>query len=173
MKYFLFSLLLCGLLACKTTQPLATVPQVDLNQYKGKWYEIASFPMRFQKDCNCTTATYTPTEKGYISVFNRCQNGRTGSIKKITGKAFPVKGGNNARLKVQFFPPFKAPYYIIYLDSAYQYAAVGAPDRNYLWLLSREPEMPDSTYQSINESVKKLGFDITKLVKTNQSCAKF
>lgn len=173
MKYFLISTLLLFFISCKTYAPLVTVSKVDLEQYKGRWYEIASFPLKAQKDCNCTTATYTPNEKGYVTVFNRCQSGKTGNIKKISGKAFPVKGSNNSQLKVQFFPLIKAPYYIIDLDTAYQYAAVGTPDRNYLWILSREPELPDSVYNPIIDNVKKLGFDVTKLVKTNQSCAKY
>lgn len=33
-------------------QPLQTVPNVDFKKYAGKWFEIASFPQRFQKGCH-------------------------------------------------------------------------------------------------------------------------
>ncbi len=173
MKYFSLCLivLLIGLGACKTPLPLATVPKVELAKYAGTWYEIASFPMKFQKNCACTTADYTLTDKGYVIVKNRCQDAKNGNIKKIEGKAFVGKEGDNAKLKVQFFPPFKAPYYIIALDSAeYYYAAVGAPDRDYLWILCRESVMDSTLYQSITDSVRKLGFDTKRLKMTPQGC---
>ena len=92
-------------------QSLQTVPNVDLNKYAGKWYEIASYPQRFQKGCHCTTAEYTLSEKGYVIVENRCnRNSVTGKESYIKGKAFVEEGSGNAKLKVQFFWPFKAKY---------------------------------------------------------------
>ena len=88
----------------------------------------------------------------------------------MVGKAFVVEGSNNAKLKVQFFWPFRGDYYIIYLSSDYRYAAVGNPGRKYLWILCRTPFMPDSVYNSILDRVKDKGFDIANLVKTNQNC---
>jgi apolipoprotein D and lipocalin family protein len=67
-----------------TSQSLQTVPSVDLNQYAGKWYEIASFPQRFQKGCQCTTAEYSLSPKGYVIVENKChRNGKVSHIKGI------------------------------------------------------------------------------------------
>jgi apolipoprotein D and lipocalin family protein len=77
------------------SQTLQTVPFVDLNKYAGKWYEIASFPQRFQKGCNGTTATYTLSDKGFVVVENRCNKGSmTGKTSYIKGKAFVVKNNN-------------------------------------------------------------------------------
>lgn len=167
----LICIVLVSLIACKTPASLATVPNVELKKYAGTWYEIASFPLKAQKNCACTTADYTLTDKGYVIVKNRCQDKRSGNIKKIKGKAFVGKDGDNAKLKVQFFPPFKAPYYIIALDKdAYYYAAVGTPDRNYLWILCREAVMDSTLYQGITDSVRKLGFDTKRLKITPQGC---
>lgn len=164
---------LMSIFACKTPAPLATIPNVELKKYAGTWYEIASFPMKAQKNCACTTADYTLTDKGYVIVKNRCQDEKSGNIKKIQGKAFVGKEKDNAKLKVQFFPPFKAPYYIIALDKeAYYYAAVGTPDRNYLWILCREAVMDSTLYQGITDSVSKLGFDTKRLKMTHQGCNK-
>ena len=103
-----FSLLLVMTTATSNAQKLQTVPYVDLNKYAGKWYEIASYPQRFQKGCHCTTAEYTLSDKGYVIVENRCKrdsvNGKQSYIK---GKAFVEKNSGNAKLKVQFFWPFK------------------------------------------------------------------
>lgn len=152
-----------------TSQTLETVAEVDLEKYAGTWYEIASFPQRFQKGCHCTTATYTKSDKDYIIVENRCRkdsvNGKESSIK---GKAFIDPGTGNAKLKVQFFWPFKGKYWIIDLADDYSYAVVGHPNRKYLWILSRTPKMDKNTYEEIVSRIKEKQFDITKLQKTVQ-----
>jgi len=147
---------------------LQTVSNVDLVRYAGKWYEIASFPNSFQKGCSCTTAEYEATEKGFIKVINTCK--RNGEVTRIEGKAFVVKNSSNAKLKVQFFWPFKGDYWIIDLDTNYNYAVVGNPSRKYLWILSREKNMNDETFNSIVKRISEKGFDTSKLVKTTHSC---
>ncbi len=153
------------------SRALETVPAVDLQKYMGLWYEIASFPQRFQKGCHCTTAEYDLTDKGYVRVINSCRrDSPTGKLTVAKGKAFVVKGSNNAKLKVQFFWPFRGDYWIIDLAQDYSYAVVGAPDRNYLWILSRTTKMEEGLYQEIVNRVAQKGFNISKLKKTDQSC---
>lgn len=147
---------------------LQTVPYVDVNKYVGKWYEIASFPQRFQKGCNCTTAEYSLNKDGSIKVENRCM--KDGKEKIATAKAKVKDKRTNAKLSVQFFWPFKGKYWIIDLADDYSYAVVGHPNRKYLWILSRRPQMSENTYKEIVARVQQKGFDITKLNKTSQSC---
>jgi apolipoprotein D and lipocalin family protein len=151
-------------------QKLNTVSYVDLNRYAGKWFEIASFPQRFQKGCTATTAEYSLTEKGYLIVENRCnKRGRGGKQSYIKGKVFTDKNSGNAKLKVQFFWPFRGKYWIIDLADDYSYAVVGHPNRKYLWILSRNPIMDDILYEQITNRVKAMGFDISKLKHTSQN----
>jgi apolipoprotein D and lipocalin family protein len=150
-------------------QTLQTVPNVDLTKYAGKWYEIASYPQYFQKGCNCTTAEYTITDKGYVLVENRCnKDSVNGKESYIKGKAFVEEGSNNAKLKVQFFWPFKAKYWIIDLAEDYSYAVVSHPNKKYLWILSRTSKMNDQVYQMILARLTSKGFDLSKLQKTKQ-----
>jgi apolipoprotein D and lipocalin family protein len=150
-------------------QPLTTVPSVDLQKYAGKWFEIASFPQRFQKGCDYTTAEYTMTDKGFVIVENRCiKGGIDGKKKYIKGKAFVVENSGNAKLKVQFFWPFKGDYWIIDLADDYSYAVVGNPNRKYLWILSRTPEINETIYQKIIAELIINGFDVSKIIKTKQ-----
>ena len=151
------------------SQTLQTVPYVDLKKYAGKWYEIASYPQRFQKGCNCTTAEYTPTDDGYIIVENRCnKDSVNGKLSSIKGKVFVEENSGNAKLKVQFFWPFKGKYWIIDLADDYSYAVVSHPNRKYLWILSRTPKMTDAVYQQIISRLKEKGFDVSKLQITKQ-----
>lgn len=152
-----------------TSQTLQSVPYVDLEKFGGKWYEIASFPQRFQKGCTCTTAEYTVTDKGFLIVENRCnRDSVNGKQSYIKGKAFVVENSGNAKLEVQFFWPFKGKYWIIDLAEDYSYAVVGHPNKKYLWILSRTPLMKDITYQQIISKIKEKGFDITKIKLTIQ-----
>jgi apolipoprotein D and lipocalin family protein len=143
-----------------------TVARVDLERYMGKWVEIASFPAWFQRDCFCTTAEYE-LRGDHVSVKNSCRRGSSrGELDVATAKAFAIAGSNNSRLKVQFFWPFKGDYWIIALDDHYQYAMVGHPGKEYLWILSRTPEMPENVYLSLVETAREKGYDVTKLRKT-------
>lgn len=152
-----------------SAQNLETVPFVDLAKYAGKWYEIAAFPQKFQKGCHCTIAEYTPTDKGYILVENRCKKDSvSGRESYIRGKAFIKKNTGNAKLKVQFFWPFRGKYWIIDLADDYSYAVVGHPNRKYLWILSRTPVMPEELYGQITSKIAAKGFDLNKLVRTVQ-----
>jgi apolipoprotein D and lipocalin family protein len=150
-------------------QTLQTVSKVDLKKYAGKWYEIASYPQYFQKNCHCTTAEYTLSDKGYVIVENRCnKDSVNGKQSYIKGKAFVEEGSENAKLKVQFFWPFKAKYWIIDLANDYSYAVVSHPNRKYLWILSRTSKMDDKVYQQIIARLQSTGFDLSKLQITEQ-----
>lgn len=159
-------ILLSFMTAISIAQELKTVSSVDLNKYSGTWYEVASFPQRFQKGCECTTANYTPTDKGYIIVENRCK--KNGKESYIKGKAFVDKDSSNAKLKVQFFWPFKGKYWIIDLADDYSYAVVSHPNRKYLWILSRKPKLDEEVYNGIIIRLKEMGFDLSKLKITKQ-----
>ena len=170
MKKYLLIIGIMSLFGCKTNPPLQTVANVDLNKYLGKWYEIAAFPQYFEKGCSCVTAEYSLSDKKYINVLNSAYKAEENKFTSAKGKAFVAEGSNNSKLKVQFFWPFKGKYWIIELADDYSYAVVGAPDRKYLWILSRTKIMDDSLYSKIVSRTKEKGFDITLLKKTDQSC---
>lgn len=167
-----FSVLLMFLsVSTAYAQPLQAVSSVDLNKYSGKWYEIASFPQRFQKGCRCTTAEYTVNKKGYVEVVNRCRKGAVNGKEKVAkAKAFVEEGSSNAKLKIQFFWPFKGKYWIIDLADDYNYAVVSHPNRKYLWILSRTTQMDSGVYNKIIERLQTRGLDTSKLKITEQNC---
>lgn len=158
-------------------QELNTVP-VDLNRYEGRWYEIAKYPNRFQRDCTGdTTATYRLKDNGKIEVVNECREA-DGSMKKATGEAKVPDKDEPGKLKVRFAPGWLSwlpwvwgNYWVIELGPEYRYSVIGDPGRDYFWILSREPEMDEATYKSILERAREKGFDPSKVVKTPQSGA--
>lgn len=159
--------LICSNPSLMNSQTIDSLPHVDLKRYAGKWYEIASYPQRFQKGCHCTTAEYTLSDKGYVIVENRCnRDSINGKQTYIKGKAFVEKDSGNAKLKVQFFWPFRAKYWIIDLADDYSYAVVSHPNKKYLWILSRTPQMDAQVYEHILLRLKNKGFDLDKIQKT-------
>ena len=149
--------------------PLETVPTVDLSRYVGRWYEIASFPTWFQKGCSGSTADYRLRTDGKIDVLNQCRKAPDGVLDSARGRAWVTDPATNAKLKVQFFWPFRGDYWIIDLGRDYDYAVVGHPSRDYLWVLSRTPHMDDGLYGRILERVRQKGYDPGRLVKTRLS----
>jgi apolipoprotein D and lipocalin family protein len=150
--------------------PLASVSAVDLKRYVGKWYEIARYPNRFQRECaSDTTAEYELKPNGKVGVVNTCRKS-DGATKKARGTA-KVVDRSNARLKVTFFWPFYGDYWIIGLDPEYRWAVVGEPRRRYLWILSRTPQMTEADYQQALEQARAAGYDPQRLVKTPQSAS--
>jgi apolipoprotein D and lipocalin family protein len=153
-------------------QPLETVAVVDLDRYLGRWYEIASYPAWFQKGCTATTADYSRREDGLVKVINSCRKGDLkGKLKQSVGRAKVVDTTTGAKLKVSFFGPFWGDYWIIDLDPDYRWAVVGVPNRRYLWILSRTPQMDDSVYRDILARLPAMGYDPARLNRTPQPAA--
>jgi len=148
---------------------LDTVEFVDLERYLGTWFEIASYPAWFQKNCTASTAEYSMRDDGAIQVINRCRKGGLdGKPKTSKGKATVVDRETNAKLKVSFFWPFKGNYWIIDLDDDYRWVVVGEPKRKYLWILSRSAQMDEATYGAILSRLPEMGYDPAKLNLTAQ-----
>lgn len=154
--------------------PPATVPYVDLTRYVGTWYEIASFPQSFQRGRTASTATYTLRADGAVDVLNRCRKGSLDGVEKSAkGRARVVDPTTNARLEVSFLRPFWGAYWIIDLGSDYEFAVVGHPSRDYLWILSRTPTMSATVYDGIIARLRAQGYEVERLKRTAQPGARF
>ena len=145
---------------------LQTVPRVDLERYLGTWYDIASFPQRFQRGCTGTTATYSKRPDGEIDVLNRCL--KDGKEKSARGRARVVDRATRSKLEVSFFRPFWGDYWIIDLGANYEYSVVGHPSRDYLWILGRAPTMQDAVYAGILARLRAQGYEVERLSRTLQ-----
>lgn len=141
---------------------LQVVSSIDINKYLGTWYEIARYPNGFQKACERSWVEYSLRDDGDIQVINKCIK-FDGKISQIKGKAWVYDKETNAKLKVQFFWPFRANYWIIALGEDYEYAVVSEPKRKFLWILSRYKFIPEEQYQQILQGLTEKGFDISNL----------
>lgn len=161
--------LFCLTFAANAQTPLEVVEHVDLERYLGKWYEIASYPAWFAKNCTGVTAEYSRRENGQIRVVNRCRKGSLdGRLKEAKGRAKVVDSQTRAKLKVSFFGPFWGDYWIIDLDPEYRWAVVGEPRRKYLWILSRTPTLEKHILDGILSRLIDKGYDTESLQWTPQ-----
>lgn len=168
-------LVMIALAGCSTTTsrqalpPLETVPHVDLLRYIGNWFEIASFPQRFQEGCVASRARYALDGDEGIVVVNQCREGSLdGSERIVTGVARVVDRETNAKLQVSFLWPFWGDYWIIDLDPQYRWAVVGHPSRDYLWILSRSPRLDAAVYDGILARLRQQKYDVARLRTTLQ-----
>ncbi len=165
-----------SLAASSQDKPLDVVKDVDFKRYSGRWFEIARLPNRFEDDCaRDVTATYTPRPDGRITVVNRCVK-KDGSVNEAEGIARRVDGKPPSVLQVRFAPGWLSflpnvwgDYQIIALAPDYTHALVGSPDRKYLWILGRTPEIDGSVYEKLTARAASQGFDVSRIIKTQQS----
>lgn len=139
------------------------VKNFKLDSYLGKWYEIARFDFKHEKDMNNVTAVYSLNENGSVKVTNRGYHTVDNEWKETIGKAKFVGEENIGRLKVSFFGPFYSGYNVIEVVD-YKYALVCGNDLDYLWILSREKTIPKSVKDAFVEKAKNIGYDTKRFV---------
>ena len=152
-----------------------TIASLDVPRYMGTWYEIAKFPNRFQAKCAANTrAQYLAQADGSVQVLNSCVT-TDGSTIDALGKAHQVGPATSPKLQVRFAPAWLSwlsavwgDYWVIDLDADYQLAAVSDATREYLWVLSRTPQVNAKAYDALLDRLKAQHFDVQKLERTPQ-----
>lgn len=154
------------LFSCRTTKTVdnSAVKALNLNRYLGKWYEIARFDHRFERDMMLCSATYTMRDDGTITVENKGM--KHGKWKTSIGRAklTDVPGV----LRVSFFRPFYSDYRVLMVAPDYSYALVGGSNDKYLWILSRTPQLDKETRGKIILEARFRGYKTENLVWVEQ-----
>jgi apolipoprotein D and lipocalin family protein len=167
-------LILCLWLSACTGVPegVIAINNFDQSRYLGQWYEVARIENRFEKGLHSVTATYTARDDGGINVINQGYSAAEQSWQKAEGKAYFVGSPDTAHLKVSFFGPFYASYVVFKLDPDYRYAFVTGNTKEYLWLLSRTPDVSDQIKQAFLDDAEALGYELNQLVWVDQQIPK-
>ena len=145
------------------------VTNFNANKYLGTWYEIARFDYKFEKNLDNVAAQYSFKNNGDVKVFNTGFNFKTNEWKSATGIAKFKNNSSTAALKVTFFKPFYAGYNVVAIDNEYKYALVAGGSLKYLWILSREKNMPENVKEQYLKIAKEIGYDISKLIWVKQN----
>lgn len=156
--------------------PVKTIAALDVSRYLGTWYEVAKFPNWFQKKCASNTqAIYSVRPDGNLKVLNSCKQA-DGEISQAEGLARQIGPTDSPKLEVRFAPTWLAflplvwgDYWVIDLDPQYQVAAVSDSRREYLWILSRTPQIDKKAYEELLMRLQAQQFDVRRLELTTQS----
>lgn len=169
MKKFLmsFALLLTGCVGLP--ENVKPVDHFNADRYLGKWFEVARLDHSFELGLSKVSASYSLRDDGGIKVINRGYDAQKQQWKEAEGKAYFVSGKELGYLKVSFFGPFYGAYVVVELDhEGYQYSLVSGPDKSYLWILSRTPQMAPEVQKRLVEKAAALGYDTGKLIFVEQ-----
>jgi apolipoprotein D and lipocalin family protein len=168
MKKIIF-LLFCLLSACTSIpEGIEPISDFDVSRYIGKWYEIARLENRFERGLKEITAEYSLRDDGGLKVLNSGVRIDSGKREFAEGKAYFIDKPDVGSLKVSFFGPFYGGYHIIELDKDYRYVMISGSDRDYLWILAREPKLDVAVLQGLIGKAKQLGFNTEKLLYPEQ-----
>jgi len=170
----LITLLMLFMLTACTSIPSGVTPinQFKFDQYLGTWYEVARIENSFERGLSQVTATYTKRDDGGVTVLNRGFNAQDNEWEQAEGRAYFVGANNVGHLKVSFFGPFYASYVVIQSDENHQqYAIVSGYNKEYLWLLSRQNEVPQDVMTQFMTIATTHGFNTEELVFANSNAA--
>jgi apolipoprotein D and lipocalin family protein len=169
MRSSLASVLLAALAACSSPPPMHTVKTVDLERFMGDWYVIASIPTWIERDAHNAVESYRLAEDGTVATtFSFRQGGFEGERKTYHPTGYVLDRESNAVWGMQFVWPIKADYRILFVDESYNQTVIGRTARDYVWLMARTPEIPDSDYQRFLTLITAEGYDASKVRKVPQ-----
>jgi len=148
-------------------EPLEVAP-IELRQMVGKWYEIAKLPRPTQAGCTGTTAEYQLKSPQELLVVNECRQGSlTGPLKRVSARAVANDLSEPGKLSLDFGFAY-GDYWVIDAGGQYEYLVVGHPSRDYLWILSRTPTLPEATLAAVLDRAQQKGFPVGNLSYTEQ-----
>jgi len=164
-----FLMIVFTISACTTGPPIHTVDAVDIEKFMGDWYVIASIPTFIEKEAYNAMESYRLAEDGTIeTTFTFNKGAFEGPLKVYRPRGFIQDKQSNAVWGMQFFWPIKAEYRIIYLTDDYAQTVIGRTKRDYVWIMARQPAMPEEDYNRILDFIKAQGYDLSKLRKVPQ-----
>lgn len=142
------------------------VRDFEPQRYLGRWYEIMRLDHGFERGLSDVTATYTLLEDGTLGVLNRGFDREACEWREAEGRAEFQADPATASLSVTFFWPFAGGYHVFALDREnYDWAVVAGPNRDYLWILARQPALPAPLEQRLVEQARALGFPVEELIR--------
>lgn len=169
MKKLFMIVIIAGLffVSCRR-EDMETVKQVDIERFMGDWYVLGIIPNFIEKHAINGIESYSLLDDERVKIDYRFTDVRTGAVKHMEPKAWIYDKETMAEWRVQFIWPIKFPYLIIDLADDYSYTVIGVPNRKFVWIMAREPELPDEVYNGILERLKLTGYEIDKIVKMPQ-----
>ncbi len=157
-----FSFLLAGCMGMPET--VTPVQNFELDQFLGKWYEVARLDHSFERGLSEVSADYSLKKDGSVEVLNQGYKREASKWKSAEGVASFAESSDQGYLKVSFFRPFYSSYVVFELGENYQHAFISGANTDYLWLLSRTPEISLELRDQFLTMAEARGFDTEAVI---------
>lgn len=170
LRMAVLGLLLSALAACATAKPALPAPvSLDLQRFMGDWYVIGFIPLFPERHAHNGVESYRLSAAGEIEVAYRFRNGRFNApLKTYRPSATVVKHTANTQWKMQFLWPFNADFRVAYVSDDYSVSIVARAARDYVWLMAREPTLPEARYQALLTRIAAMGYDMAAFKRQPQ-----
>ncbi|MCC1495375.1 lipocalin family protein [Alcanivorax sp. 1008] len=171
MRVLLLAIMVMTLGGCQSHRhdPISLAENVDIPRFMGDWYVIAHIPLPPERQAWNGIERYDLNDDGSIATtFTFRLGSAEGEKKRYTPTAWVTDDPSNAVWKMQFLWPFKADFRIIWLDDDYQTTIIGRQKRDYVWVMARQPEIDEKTYQAMLNFLKQEGYELSDLRKVPQ-----
>ena len=169
-RIFAVTLVALALTSCAGDGPeMKTVDYVDIERFMGDWYVIANIPTFLEKGAHNAVENYALNDDGTIATTFTFRDGSfDGERKQYTPRGFIRDTKTNATWGMRFVWPIKSDYRIVYLDEDYSRTIIGRQKRDFVWIMAREPEIPQEEYEMLLEIVASLGYDVANVQRVPQ-----
>ena len=155
------------LTGCATQQPaIKPVSKVDIPRFMGDWYVVGVIPTSIETEAFNPVENYALDKDGTINTtFTFNKGSLTGTKKTYNPRGFVKAETNNAVWGMQFIWPIKAEYIIAHLDENYTKTIIARNARDYVWIMSRTPNLPAEEFNQLKKRVSDMGYDMSKLIQ--------
>jgi apolipoprotein D and lipocalin family protein len=150
--------------------PIDTVERLDLPRFMGDWYVIGNIPTFIERTAHNAVESYTLSGDGTVvnTRFRFRDGGFDGPVKEYHPTGY-VSEHSNAVWGMQFIWPVKAEFLVLHVDETYHYTIIGRSKRDYVWLMARDPVIPDAAYEELLAIAADAGYDISRIRRVPQS----
>ena len=150
-------------------KPIPTVDYVDIDRFMGDWYVIANIPTFIERDAHNAVESYRLADDGSIeTTFTFRKGSFDGPEKRHNPRGFIRNTETNAQWGMRFIWPFEAEYLVVYLDSDYTQTVIGRSKRDYVWIMSRTPDIAAADYEGILSLLSERGYDTDLIQRVPQ-----
>jgi apolipoprotein D and lipocalin family protein len=148
---------------------METVSYVDLERFMGDWFVVANIPTFVESGAHNAVESYRLNADGTVATtFTFNKDGFDGELKTYRPTGFILDRSTNARWGMQFIWPIKSDYRIVYLDDDYQLTVIGRVKRDYVWVMSRKPQISEEALARVKHLIEQVGYDVAKLQRVPQ-----
>lgn len=141
--------------------PLPRAAYVDVDRFMGRWYVHGYTPIMVDKEAHNAVEHYRLDDEGKIQTTYQFRDGAyDGELKTYTPVGWVHDTDTNAEWRMQFLWPFRSEYIVLHVDAAHTETIIAHPSRKFVWLMTRETQIQETSYARLLAMVEAAGYDL-------------